>query len=238
VTFINGCAFPIGVESMDSSFADIIVCTLECNGTCQWNIPDAGWSGRFYRHNALGDSSGYPSATLAEFDFASQCSSGNCAWNWDWFDISIIPPLCPGSVMSYTGCVSYTGSDGYDVGMQMVPLSCPSQYLTCLTMPCDAAYGYPQDNSKTTVCSVLGDWVVTFCPAGSYVNLTPAEISETTQDEMAVIGAMTSGGEARKSSGLSTEAAIGLGVGFAILGVALVGLVVFIVKRREGKEIV
>lgn len=87
-------------------------------------------------------------------------------WNWDWFDISIIPPGC-GSETSYDACRRVTGSDGYDVGMEMLPVRCPDKKRTCLTKPCDDAYGYPKDDSKTTVCTdITGDFVITFCPRG------------------------------------------------------------------------
>jgi len=162
ITFINQCPFNIGVEGSGVG----VVCNLQSGASCGWTIPAAGYQGRFYRHNTAGDSTGYPSATLAEFNLGNQ--NDNSQWNMDWFDISIIPPGCPGSITSYTGCVQYTGQDGYDVGMTMSPLACPDKTRTCLGTGCSGAYGYPTDDSKTTTCqNVNGNWQVTFCPPGS-----------------------------------------------------------------------
>lgn len=59
--------------------------------------------------------------------------------------------------------------------MQMKPLACLGKTRTCLDRNCTDAYGYPKDDTKTTVCqNITADWEVTFCPTGSCVD-TPGE---------------------------------------------------------------
>jgi len=175
INFINSCTFAIDVEGTGST--GVVCSNLGPGASCQWGIPDAGWSGNFHRRNADGSIYGFPSATLAEFTLANNQPS---QWNWDWFDISIIPPGC-GSETSYDSCWCDTGADGYDVGMTITPLasSCSGSGRTCLGRACAGAYNYPSDNSKTTVCQdITGDWDITFCPSGSFTDLGATETSQ------------------------------------------------------------
>jgi len=175
VTFINSCPFTISVEATPGG---IICSNLGSGASCGWGIPASGYSGQFHRQNSNNDNTGFPSATLAEFTFANNVPS---QWNWDWFDISIIPPGCPGSITSYDGCWCNSNEDGYDVGMTITPLasSCSNEVKTCLGRDCAGAYGYPTDNSKTSVCQdTTGDWEITFCPPGSFIDLGATELSQ------------------------------------------------------------
>jgi len=116
--------------------------------------------------------------TLAEFAFANSRTGGQ--WNWDWFDISVIPPGCPGTISSYEGCWCNGGSDGYDVGMRITPVKCRNKQRTCLNRKCPDAYGFPKDDTKTTVCQdISGDFEVEFCPAGSHIDLGTTQLSQT-----------------------------------------------------------
>jgi len=164
VQFINSCPFNIDVEG---SSVGVVCSNLGSGASCYWDIPSSGYSGQFHRKNPNGDAYGFPSATLAEFNLASNVPS---QWNYDWFDISIIPPGCPGSLTSYDNCWCNGGADGYDVGMLIQPLvaSCVSKARLCLDRYCSGAYLFPSDNSKTTACTdTSGNWQVTFCPSGS-----------------------------------------------------------------------
>jgi len=165
VQFINSCPFNIDVEG---SSVGVVCSNLGAGGaSCYWDIPSSGYSGQFHRKNPNGDQYGFPSATLAEFNLASNVPS---QWNYDWFDISIIPPGCPGSLTSYDACWCNGGEDGYDVGMLIQPLvgSCVNLARLCQDRYCGGAYLFPSDNSKTTACTdTSGDWQVTFCPPGS-----------------------------------------------------------------------
>jgi len=227
ITFINSCNFPLEVDASGST-----ICSLSSQGTCTWAIPSGGWSGRFYRHNTYGGISGYPSATLAEFNLASECPS--CQWNYDWYDISIIPPGCSGSSISYSECVQWTNppgvttNDGYDVGMEMYPVLCPSQSRVCDGKGCSGAYGFPNDNSKTSACTQLGDWQVTFCPPGSYVDLTSAQMA--LPGEIAV---------SSPPGYMTTGAAIGIGVSIGVIFTVLsVVVVVFWLRNRNSLEVI
>jgi len=238
VTFSNSCPFPISVGKGDSD--NVVICdNLALGETCDWTIPDSGWSGRFYRVNplttasGLPDPSGFPSATLAEYSFAYACPSGSCSWNWDWFDISIIPPGCPGSAQSYDECVADTGVGGYDVGMQMEALACPELPPTiCTSVACAGAYNFPVDNTKTTVCQVSGDWLVTFCPGGAN-NLDPNTMSllESATSGIVADGTTITG----NSGGLSTGGMVGVVLG-AVVFVALLAIVIVVVVRRKRQQ--
>jgi len=175
VKFKNSCGFAIDVEG---SSVGVVCSNLGPGATCQWGVPAGGWSGNFHRRNSQGNNLGFPSATLAEFAFGNSLTGG--AWNWDWFDISIIPPGCPGTTMSYEDCWCNGGSDGYDVGMVITPVKCQDKTRTCLGRKCDGAYNYPKDDSKTTVCQdISGDFDVEFCPAGSFSDIGAAAKSQT-----------------------------------------------------------
>jgi len=223
VTFINACSFPLGVVVGDST--NTVICSLNPNDQCNWTIPSAGWSGRFYRNNLDpgNDDTGYPSATLAEFTFAYECTTGTCDWNWDWYDISIIPPGCPGSATSYQDCVDITGEDGYDVPLVLTPLACPTQVISCGSDPCPEAYGFPDDNSKTNVCQVSGDWEIQFCLPGGTVDIG-AEQSDPNAVEV--------GGQM-----WSTGSVVGLAVGLGLAVVLLIALALFIRKRNQHMEV-
>jgi len=169
ITFINSCPFNLSVQESGTT----VVCIgLASNSSCVFDIPTSGWSGNFHRQNPGGEvvNYGYPSATLAEMTLANNVSG---QYNFDWFDISIIPPGC-GSLTSYNACWCSTGNDGYDVGMSIRSSACPSKDRTCLNRGCTDAYGYSSDNSKTTVCTnITGSWEVEFCPQGSYIDVPP-----------------------------------------------------------------
>jgi len=118
-------------------------------------------------------------------------------------------------------------NDGYDVGMQLVPLACPQQSRICTGKGCAGAYGFPEDNSKTTACTQLGDWQVTFCPSGSYVDLFGAQL--------AVPDETVAGGPPGFSS---MGAALGIGIGIGVVFVlAIVGVVLLVRKNRSREEV-
>jgi len=172
IQFTNECPFQLNVEATPGG----VVCGLNQGASCTWQIPASGWSGNFHRQDNDGIL-GYPSATLAEFTLGSNAGG---EWDWDWYDISIIPPGC-GSGTSYDGCWCTTGRDGYDVGMTVQPLSptgCETR--TCLNRDCAGAYGYPSDSSKTTTCKdITGNWHITFCPPGSFIDVGATAVSQT-----------------------------------------------------------
>jgi len=173
IRFKNSCPFSIDVERTPGG----VVCSNLARGaTCTWTVPAGGWSGNFHRRNKEGGNLGFPSATLAEFALGSTLTSSQ--WNYDWFDISIIPPGCPGTIRSYDGCWCNGGTDGYDVGMTIVPAKCRDKTRTCLGRYCAGAYNFPKDDTKTTACVSLGDWDVEFCPAGSLVDLGSTQQSQ------------------------------------------------------------
>jgi len=99
----------------------------------------------------------------------------------DYFDISIIPPGCPGTILSYDGCWCNGGSDGYDVGIVMKPLNCLDKTRTCLGKYCSDAYLFPKDDSKTTACTdTTTNWEVEFCPSGSLIDLSGQGLTSQT----------------------------------------------------------
>jgi len=141
IQFTNECPFQLNVEATPGG----VVCGLNQGASCTWQIPASGWSGNFHRQDNDGIL-GYPSATLAEFTLGSNAGG---EWDWDWYDISIIPPGC-GSGTSYDGCWCTTGRDGYDVGMTVHITFCPpgsfidvGATAVSQTPPCDGGSATP-----------------------------------------------------------------------------------------------
>ncbi|KAL6074708.1 Apple domain-containing protein [Balamuthia mandrillaris] len=170
VTLVNECA-----TSRDIYWNTELLFTLEGNGgEGTWTIPAGPVSGKFQHGTEA-------SATLAEFSFNTGFS------DLDFYDISVIPPGCPGDqCFSYQCCVDVGGETGYN-GPMRLQSECHDLY--CLGDPsvnednCADAYCKlklsiawfnsltlslsPKDDENTHACSDEGDYTITFCPEGS-----------------------------------------------------------------------
>jgi len=241
IKFINSCPFTIDVEG---SGVGVVCSNLRANGgSCYWNIPASGWSGQFHRKNRDNDQYGFPSATLAEFTLANNKPS---QWNFDWFDISIIPPGCPGTITSYNGCWCNSGADGYDVGMQVKPLACTEKTRICLDRYCSGGYNFPTDKSKTTTCTNIGgSWEVTFCPPGSNNDVYNTKRSQVPPCKGGGSGASKATVDNSQSfNGAPPNAApvnqtwiwVGVGVGVVVFVALIIGIVVLVTMKKKVEE--
>lgn len=87
-----------------------------------------------------------------------------------WYDLAIIP-AGPGYCSSLSDCKRVTNKVGFNVAMQIRPLTnigrdtCTT--VTCMDDGCPEAYQFPKDDSKTHNCPVGTNFHVIFCPGGS-----------------------------------------------------------------------
>ena len=126
------------------------VATLHTNHAIRWEIPTGQYSGNF----RVGQSG---NATLAEFTF-----NGFPGGVTDNYDISSIPPGCPGSSTSYQQCVAITGKSGWNIPLTIRPSDDSCDTITCNRPGCSAAFGFPMDNSKQRTCSNTTEYEVIF----------------------------------------------------------------------------
>jgi hypothetical protein len=124
--------------------------TLHPNHAIRWEIPNGQYSGNFRKDMGA-------NATLAEFTF-----NGFPGGVTDNYDISSIPPGCPGFSTSYQQCVQLTGKTGWNFPVRIEPTDSSCATLVCNRPGCVEAFGFPMDNGKQRTCDNTTEYHLVF----------------------------------------------------------------------------
>jgi len=152
----NQSTNPINVYVTPNNSSMYKLGTLQPNHAIRWYIPAGGWSGNFRVNTSA-------NATLAEFTFDGYASL-------DYYDISAIPPGCPGYATSYAQCKQITGLSGWNFPVTIRPVGGTGPTITCQRPGCPEGFGFPADNSKTQTSADTTPWYHVIFGAGIPAN--------------------------------------------------------------------